>query len=114
PLADSSPEAPHSPSSDLERRLLQLFIDLHASDPTHDIFGEPAKGLIRLPLYTSRTNGQSWQNICKKIGSWVANEMESGVELDKCWMSRYCQISISAQSARRCVTLKKIYAVRLL
>ncbi|KAK9327548.1 hypothetical protein V1520DRAFT_357815, partial [Lipomyces starkeyi] len=44
PLANSSSDAPHSPSYDLERRLLQLFINLHASDPTHDILENPQKG----------------------------------------------------------------------
>ncbi|KAK9481423.1 hypothetical protein V1527DRAFT_493592 [Lipomyces starkeyi] len=75
PLADSSCDAPHSPSSELERRPLQIFIDLHASDPKHDIWRTRKRlhPIAALPLY-----GQSWENVCKDISSWVSNEMQIG------------------------------------
>ncbi|KAK9482564.1 hypothetical protein V1527DRAFT_379317, partial [Lipomyces starkeyi] len=80
----------HSPGLDLDRHLPQLFIDLHTSDPNHEIFGEAVQGLVPLPLYSSRTTDKnlSWANACKNIAICVLNEMKSSFQLQACWMSR--------------------------
>ncbi|KAJ8102216.1 hypothetical protein POJ06DRAFT_79547 [Lipomyces tetrasporus] len=80
PFTEISPDdAPHPPSSRLERELLQLFINLHATHPNHEIFGQPAK---------SRPTDQSWAMACKRIAFWVSDEMKSDFTLNGCWMSR--------------------------
>ncbi|KAK9238561.1 hypothetical protein V1525DRAFT_400909 [Lipomyces kononenkoae] len=57
-----TPGAPQSLPCYLERHLLQLFIDLHTSDPNHDIFADPAPGLVCLPLYSLGLRSRVGQN----------------------------------------------------
>ncbi|KAK9243652.1 hypothetical protein V1506DRAFT_555240 [Lipomyces tetrasporus] len=109
PFAEISPSAPHSPRLQLERTLLQLFIDLHTSEPNHEIFGEPAPGLVRLPLYSSPGNHQSWAKVCRNLAVGVLNEMKSSFQLQACWMSRTTstQISKSSMTSQRKTTIYK-------
>ncbi|KAK9247935.1 hypothetical protein V1506DRAFT_445816, partial [Lipomyces tetrasporus] len=106
---------PQPQSSDLERILLQLFIDLHTSQPNHEIFGEPAKDVVRLPLYSTspgikRANSQSWSTFARLISSWVSSEMKFNFEITGCWMSRWTEIQIRSHGQ----ALKKVRVVRLL
>ncbi|KAK9359290.1 hypothetical protein V1504DRAFT_458405 [Lipomyces starkeyi] len=114
PLAEISPSIPHTTRVDLERRLHQLFIDLHTSNPNHEIFGEPAQGLLRLPLYPSRTSDQSWAKTCKNIALGVLTEMKSGFQLDACWMSRSKITQITRWCKGKKVLYKHVSIVRLL
>ncbi|KAK9484872.1 hypothetical protein V1527DRAFT_382157, partial [Lipomyces starkeyi] len=82
----------------------------HANDSTHDIFGEPSTGPVRLPLYSSRaTTGQR----DKRHESPMRNEMQSNCQVNRCWISRFRQIKISGHSNGRYVRYKRISVVRL-
>ncbi|KAK9389211.1 hypothetical protein V1515DRAFT_614097 [Lipomyces mesembrius] len=91
----SLPSTPHSPRSVLEQCLLQLFVDLHASNPNHEILGEPGQGLIRLSLYASRKGEQSWAKVCRGIALSVLTEMKSCFQINACRMSRNRKIYIT-------------------
>ncbi|KAK9377578.1 uncharacterized protein V1513DRAFT_26 [Lipomyces chichibuensis] len=114
PFTEISPSAPHSPRSRLEHCLLQLFLDLHTSDPNHQIFGEPSPGLVRLPLYSSRSTDQSWAKACRNIALSVVTEMKSSFQLKACWMSRTSKIYIQKTSSRSTVIYQRVNIVRLL
>ncbi|KAK9320547.1 hypothetical protein V1517DRAFT_329007 [Lipomyces orientalis] len=45
PVREIIASAQTTRSFDLEKELLQLFVDLHKSQPNHEIFGEVVKGL---------------------------------------------------------------------
>ncbi|KAK9331759.1 hypothetical protein V1520DRAFT_61076 [Lipomyces starkeyi] len=110
----ANPGAPDSPQCDLERHILQLFIELHTSDPNHDIFGEPGPGLGRLPLYSSRVHEQSWSKVCGNIAARVLKEMKSNFQLGTCWMARDKNIRISKMSKGNMVVYRTILVTRLL
>ncbi|KAK9486469.1 hypothetical protein V1527DRAFT_57436 [Lipomyces starkeyi] len=103
-----------SSRSGLEQHLLQLFIDLHNSDPNHEIFGEPAPGLVRLPLYGLRRTDQSWVNVCRSIAISVISEMKSSFQLEACWMARSLTIYIRKTCNGIRVTYHAVSIVRLL
>ncbi|KAK9354975.1 hypothetical protein V1523DRAFT_361222 [Lipomyces doorenjongii] len=105
---------PHSVRLNLEQRLLQLFIDLHTSNPNHEIFGEPAQDLVRLPLYSSRKNDNCWEKVCRNIALGVVKEMGSDFQLQACWMSRNRSILVARCSNGKRVTFRNISIVRLL
>ncbi|KAK9239112.1 hypothetical protein V1525DRAFT_399186 [Lipomyces kononenkoae] len=88
PSDEISPTASQPPQFELERELLQRFIHLHRSQPHHEIFGDVTKGRLRLPLYSSQRNGQSWASICRRIALKVTNEMGSSFGPNDCWLSR--------------------------
>ncbi|KAK9352184.1 hypothetical protein V1523DRAFT_414767 [Lipomyces doorenjongii] len=95
---------------DLQSMIFQLFIDLKGNEPNHEIFGEPAQGLVRLPLHSSRPEGPSWAKVCKYIATWVFDETKSSFSFEGCWMARQQKIVISSGD----VTYRRIYVVRLL
>lgn len=123
PLAEPSPLEPNplssvsssSASFDLQAHLVDLFQNLHTSDPNHAIFGPPTTGLLRLPLTSRRKNGQSWTNVAKKIAGWVLGEMGDKFSEKGCWMSRQYQLQITeTNGAARPVILRQFLVCRLL
>ncbi|KAK9357295.1 hypothetical protein V1504DRAFT_481551 [Lipomyces starkeyi] len=114
PFAEISPSAPHSPRSELEQCLLQLFIDLHTCAPHHELFGEPGQGLVRSPLYASRSTDQSWVKACRNIALSVVTEMKSSFRLEACWMARSTKIYIKKTSNRSTMIYQRVRIVRLL
>ncbi|KAK9368606.1 hypothetical protein V1509DRAFT_556494, partial [Lipomyces kononenkoae] len=99
---------------DLEQHLLQLFIDLHTSDPKHEIFGAPAQGLVRLPLYASRIREPSWASTCRSIAVRILNAMGSTFQLETCWMLRSRHIQITRTSKGNTMMCRQVSIVRLL
>ncbi|KAK9429467.1 hypothetical protein V1505DRAFT_154281 [Lipomyces doorenjongii] len=114
PFAEICPSARHSPRLQLEQHLLQLFINLHTSDPEHEIFGEPGQDLVRLPLYSSGNTDQSWAKVCRSIALCVVTEMKSSFQFQGCWMAHFLKVRICKTSNRRLVTYKNVMIVRLL
>lgn len=105
----------HQPPSTFKSHLIDLFRNLHTSDPNHAIFGPPTTGLLRLPLTSRRKNGQSWTNVAKKIAGWVLGEMGDKFSEKGCWMSRQYQIQITeTNGAARPVILRQFLVCRLL
>lgn len=101
-------------SFSVSAHLLGLVRGLHASRPTHPMFGEPAVDLLRLPLVSRRRNGQSWESVCHNIDGWVALGMGVGcATIDACWMSgRDYRISIRKSTNGVSVICKTIVAAR--
>ncbi|KAK9241799.1 hypothetical protein V1506DRAFT_549599 [Lipomyces tetrasporus] len=104
----------HSPQFDLEQLLLQLFIDLHTSNPDHEIFGKPAQGLVRLPLYSARIGEPSWAKTCGSFAVRVIDEMKSDFQLEGRWMSRTRYIQITRTSKGNQVMYRQVSILRLL
>ncbi|KAK9357952.1 hypothetical protein V1504DRAFT_462733 [Lipomyces starkeyi] len=76
----------------------------------HEIFGEPAQGLVRLPMYSSRPGRPSWAKVCKVIATWVHDEMKSSLKFEGCWMSRNDRLEITSKGVR----YRRVLVVRLL
>jgi hypothetical protein len=99
-------------SQHVETRLRALF---YALPKDHPIFGEPASGRVRLQMRARRSNGQSWDNWCKKLGASVRAEMGDDVPIGACWMSRKTTIHITrAAGSHGNQPLRAFVTVRLL
>ncbi|KAK9238562.1 hypothetical protein V1525DRAFT_400911 [Lipomyces kononenkoae] len=90
---------------DLERELLQRFINLHSSHPHHEIFGEPTEGLLRLPPYPSRPTEQNWANLCRIIACSVSHSIGSSFGPSDCWL-------VPAQGRRICIDTKAEFSIK--
>ncbi|KAK9360983.1 hypothetical protein V1504DRAFT_468825 [Lipomyces starkeyi] len=112
PYDEISPTPPQPQEFDLERELLQRFINLHTNHPHHEIFGEPTKGLLQLPLYSSQRTKQSWANICRKIAWTVSHSMDSGFGPSDCWLLPAQDKTIQINHNR--VMIKSFQVARLL
>lgn len=75
--------------------LIGFASTLYRENPRHPVFGPPAKGLIRLPLLSSRSNGQCWHNKLKKIAHNIMKQMGSNWTRTGCWFSTTSQIQIT-------------------
>ena len=113
PQPSTNPLLP--PPFDHEELLVDLFEDLHTSQPTHPIFGSPAMGMLRLPLRATRSNGQCWINVAKRISRGIRREMGRKLGGNTCWMSAQPQLQITRPRGNHGVdVLIQVTVVRLL
>jgi hypothetical protein len=76
-------------ASHIEQTLLNLFKTLPED---HPIFGVPADGLVRQPLFPVREKGKCWASTCKNLGRAVEKQMGRKVPVGSCWMSHTKQV----------------------
>lgn len=115
PAASTSSNLLSSEPYDVEATILRLFDKLHTHDSAHPIFGPPTAGLLRLPLTSTRKNGQSWSNKAKQIAQWIRDEMGDTVGMNTCWMSRNYQLQFTMTGPDgRPEVLARVLVTRLL
>lgn len=103
---------------DLEAYLLQLLERLYKDRPEHSIFGQPEKGLVRLPAYQSRrANQPCWASVLKTAARHVQHEMGDRLELKSCWLVRgdgKRKYNITVQKDKHNSVLRSVLLVRLI
>ena len=113
---ETGPDGPPPDAADASVQVTQRLMALFESLPEdHPIFGEPAEGLVRLPMTSPRANGQCWTRWCDKLGAAVSKEMGRKLGPGTCWMSRQTDIDIRAPTGGHSTrVLRKVAVVRLM